>query len=60
LLWDDVTIETGAELNWTIVASRARIGAGARIGRGSVIGHGSRIPAGTQVEDNARIAVERP
>jgi mannose-1-phosphate guanylyltransferase len=60
LLWDDVTIETGAELNWTIVASRARIGAGARIGRGSVIGHGARIPAGAQVEDNARIAVERP
>ncbi|HEX3466563.1 MAG TPA: NDP-sugar synthase [Candidatus Elarobacter sp.] len=60
LLWDSVVVEAGAELNWTIVASRARIGAGAHIGRGTVIGHDARIAPGTTVEDNARIAVERP
>jgi len=59
LLWDGVTIERGAQLNWAIVASRARIGAGARIGRGAVIGHDAQIAPGTHVEENARLAAER-
>ncbi|MDB5039718.1 MAG: Nucleotidyl transferase [Candidatus Eremiobacteraeota bacterium] len=56
LLWDDVTVEEGAQLAWSIVASRARIGAGAQIAHGSVIGHEAEIPAGARVEENARIA----
>ncbi len=60
LLWDGVTIETGAQLTGRSSPAAREIGAGARIGRGSVIGHGARIPAGRQVEDNARIAVEHP
>jgi NDP-sugar pyrophosphorylase family protein len=60
LLWDEVTVGEGAELAWAIVASRARIGAGARVGRGAVIGHDAQIAPGATIEDNARIAVERP
>jgi NDP-sugar pyrophosphorylase family protein len=59
LLWDGVTVESGAQLDWAIVASRARIGAGARIGHGAVIGHDAIILPGTVVEENARVAVER-
>jgi mannose-1-phosphate guanylyltransferase len=60
LLWDEVTVGEGAQLTWTIVASRARIGAAALIGRGTVIGHDAQIAPGTTVEDNARIAIDRP
>jgi len=56
LLWDDVVVEAGAALAWSIVASRARIGAGAQIAHGSVIGHDAVIPPGAHVEENARIA----
>jgi mannose-1-phosphate guanylyltransferase len=59
LLWDDVVVESGAQLDWTIVASRARIGAGARVERGVVIGHGATIAPGAVVETNARVAVEQ-
>lgn len=59
LLWDGVTVEPGARLEWSIIASRARIGAGARIGHGAVIGHGATIPAESSVEANARIPVTR-
>jgi mannose-1-phosphate guanylyltransferase len=59
LLWDGVVVEPGAQLEWAIVASRARIGAGARIGRGAVIGHDARVEPGSVVEENARIAVQR-
>ena len=55
LLWDGVVVEPGAQLDWAIVASRARIGAGARVGRGAVIGHDEQIPAGARVEENARV-----
>jgi mannose-1-phosphate guanylyltransferase len=55
LLWDDVTVEAGAELTWSIVASRARIGAGARVAHGSVIGHDAEISPGSLLEENARI-----
>jgi NDP-sugar pyrophosphorylase family protein len=56
LLWDGVTVERDARLEWAIVASRARIGAGAVVGRGAVIGHDSEIPAGSTVAENARVA----
>jgi mannose-1-phosphate guanylyltransferase len=59
LLWEDVTVESGARLEWAIVASRARIGTGAHIGKGAVIGHDAQIPAGSTVEENARVAFER-
>jgi NDP-sugar pyrophosphorylase family protein len=55
LLWNDVVVEPGAQLQWSIVASRARIGSGARVGHGAVIGHGTTIAAGATVEENARI-----
>jgi mannose-1-phosphate guanylyltransferase len=56
LLWDGVVVGEGAQLEWSIVASRARIGAGARVERGSVIGHEAEILPGAHVEENARIA----
>ncbi|MBV8580962.1 MAG: NDP-sugar synthase [Candidatus Eremiobacteraeota bacterium] len=59
LLWDDVVVETGAQVDWAIVASRARIGAGARVTQGAVIGHGAHVAAGTVLVENARVAVER-
>jgi len=59
ILWDDVTVEPGAQLDWSIVASRARIGRGARVAHGAVIGHAAEIASGENVEENARIAVQR-
>jgi NDP-sugar pyrophosphorylase family protein len=59
LLWDDVTVEADARLDWTIVASRARIGAGAHIGHGTVIGHDAEIAPGAVIDENARVAAER-
>jgi mannose-1-phosphate guanylyltransferase len=59
LLWDGVVVEENAQLDWAIVASRARIGAGARVGRNSVIGHDATIEPGRTLEENARVAVER-
>ncbi len=55
LLWDGVTVEPGAVVDWAIVASRARIGRGAIVPRGSVIGHDSDIPAGESLDENARV-----
>ncbi len=58
LVRDGVTIGAGAQVDWAIVASRARIGAGARVGHGAVIGHDAEIAAGTDVPENARVAAE--
>jgi len=55
LLWDSVVVEAGASLDWAIVASRARIGAGAVVGRGSVIGHDAQIAPNAAVGEDARI-----
>ena len=55
LLWDGVVVEPGATVDWAIVASRARIGAGAIVARGSVIGHDATVAAHSSVEENARI-----
>jgi mannose-1-phosphate guanylyltransferase len=59
LLWDGVVVEPGASLDWAIVASRARIGAGAVVSRGSVIGHDADIPAQTIIGEDARIPATR-
>ncbi|GAC1595142.1 MAG: hypothetical protein NVS3B28_26290 [Candidatus Velthaea sp.] len=59
LLWAGVMVEPGARLEWAIVASRARVGAGAKVARGAVIGHDAHVAPGAIVEENARIAVER-
>jgi len=59
LLWDGVTVERGARVDWAIVASRARIGAGAHVGHGAVIGHDAQIVPGARIEENARVAAER-
>lgn len=56
LLWDSVVVEAGARVDWAIIASRARIGAGARVGHGAVIGHDAAITPGTEVAENARVA----
>ena len=55
LLWDRVIVEAGAALDWTIVASRARIGAGSVVGKGSVIGHDAAIAPNAITGENARI-----
>ncbi len=59
LLWDGVIVEAGACLDWAIVASRARIGAGAVVGRGSVIGHDAKIAPNAVVGEDARIPATR-
>ena len=59
LLWDGVVVEAGAELDWAIVASRARIGAGAVVGRGSVIGHDTIVPPNAAIGEDARIPAAR-
>jgi mannose-1-phosphate guanylyltransferase len=59
LLWDSVVVESGANLDCAIVASRARIGAGAVVGRGSVIGHGAVIAPNAAVGEDARIPATR-
>jgi mannose-1-phosphate guanylyltransferase len=59
LLWDGVVVEAGAELDWAIVASRARIGAGAVVGRGSVIGHDAIVPPNEAIGEDARIPATR-
>lgn len=59
LLWDGVVVESGARLDWAIVASRTRIGAGAVVGHGSVIGHDVVIPAHAAVGEDARIPAPR-
>jgi mannose-1-phosphate guanylyltransferase len=59
LLWDGVVVEPGASLDWVIVASRARIGAGAVISKGSVIGHDADIAPNAVVGEDARIPATR-
>jgi mannose-1-phosphate guanylyltransferase len=59
LLWDGVTVEPGAVVDWAIVASRARIGRGAVVPHGSVIGHHAVIPAGESLDENARVPAAR-
>jgi mannose-1-phosphate guanylyltransferase len=59
LLWNGVVVEDGACLDWAIVASRVRIGAGAVVGRGSVIGHDAIIAPNAAVGEDSRIPATR-
>jgi len=56
ILWDGVEIERGAVVDWSIIASRATVGANAVVKPGSVIGHDAVIAPGSVIEENARIA----
>ena len=56
LLWDKVTVDAGAQVDWAIVASRAHVGAKAHVGRGAVLGHDAEIAPDSVVEENARVA----
>lgn len=60
VLWDDVSVDTGAVIDETIIASGAHIGARARIGRGSVIGHDVRIEPDAIAPEGSRIGPSAP
>jgi mannose-1-phosphate guanylyltransferase len=60
VLWDGVVVEAGAQIDGSIIASGARIGADAVVAAGSVIGHDTEIAAGTQLEPGSRIGASAP
>jgi mannose-1-phosphate guanylyltransferase len=55
VLWDRVSVGSGAIIEEAIVASRATIGPKARIGRGSVIGHDVTVEPGGVLEAGSRL-----
>lgn len=60
VLWDNVIVESDAQIKESIVASGSRIGAGAKIGAGSVIGHDVIIEAGFVAPEGSRIGPNAP
>jgi len=56
VLWDGVDIGDDSRVERSIVASRARVGAGAIVRSGTVVGHEAVIAAGTIIEENARVS----
>ncbi|MGC1381930.1 MAG: NDP-sugar synthase [Candidatus Baltobacteraceae bacterium] len=62
VLWERVSVGSGAVIEEAIIASGAMIGPEARIPRGSVIGHDVTIEPGAVLEPGARIGLptERP
>lgn len=60
VLWDGVTVEEGAVIDESIIASGARIGANAVVSRGSVIGHDAVIEPGTVLPEGARVGPTAP
>ena len=60
VLWDNVTVGADALIEDTIIASRARIGAGAVVNSGSVIGHDANIDPGAVLERGARVGPTAP
>jgi mannose-1-phosphate guanylyltransferase len=60
VLWDDVTVEEGAMIEGSIIASRSRIGKNAIVHAGSVIGHDVSIADGQIVEAGSRIGPSSP
>lgn len=58
LLWDGVSVASGARVEHAIVASRTRIGANAAIGARSVIGHDVVIEPGARVPEDSRLVSE--
>ena len=57
ILWNDVVVEAGAEIDGAILADRVHVGNGAQIGTGSVIGHQVEIDSGTRVAPNSRLSI---
>jgi NDP-sugar pyrophosphorylase family protein len=55
VLWEDVTVENGAAIDGSIIASGAHIGADSVVNSGSVIGHGGIVRSGSEVAENARV-----
>jgi mannose-1-phosphate guanylyltransferase len=60
VLWDHVTIEEGAIVEESIIATGARIGARAVVGRGSVIGHDAVVEPGTVLPEGSRVGPTQP
>jgi mannose-1-phosphate guanylyltransferase len=60
LLWDNVTVGPDASIERSIIASRARIGAGARLAAASVIGHDVTVDPGAVVPEGSRLVAEGP
>jgi len=60
VFWDDVIVEEGAQIEESIVASGARIGARSNVGAGTVIGHDAVIEAGAQIAPGSRIGPTAP
>ncbi len=58
ILWDGVTVGSGARIAGAILASRVRVGENASIHPGAVIGHDVQIPARSGVPGEARLRVE--
>ncbi|MBV8148609.1 MAG: hypothetical protein JO092_05935, partial [Candidatus Eremiobacteraeota bacterium] len=55
VLWERVSVGSGAIIEEGIVASRATIGPKAQIGRGSVIGHDVTVEPGQVLEPGSRL-----
>ena len=60
VLWENVHVGTGAEIDEAIIASGSQIGARASVGRGTVIGHDTNIAAGQILEPGSRVPAARP
>lgn len=60
VLWDNVTVEDGADIEEAIVASGARIGARSKVSRGSVLGHDVIVEAGSVVPEGGRVGPTAP
>lgn len=60
VLWEGVTVEAGAVIDESIIASGAHIGEKAVVSRGSVIGHDAVIEAGTVLPEGARVGPTTP
>lgn len=60
VLWDRVTVEAGAMVDGSIIASGARVGEKAMVSRGSVVGHDAVIEPGTVLPEGARVGPTAP
>jgi mannose-1-phosphate guanylyltransferase len=57
VLWESVSVGSGAIIEEAIIASRATIGPKAQVGRGSVIGHDVTVEPGQVLEAGSRLGV---
>jgi NDP-sugar pyrophosphorylase family protein len=60
VLWENVKVGAGVDIEESIVASGSSIGERASVGRGSVIGHDTHIPAGQILEAGSRVPATKP